>query len=124
MYCAIYLNNSLDKISILNSLKKEFNITNEESSFITLGSCTIYVSNNSDNNLEKSKQFPDGFLYFKYIIDIESEEEIEKDFIIINKILDFFWKQNIPAIASYDHEELLKERGGYNNRNVPWGINL
>jgi hypothetical protein len=56
------------------------------------------------------------------MIEIGFKKENDKEFCIveIGKILECLWSQKIPAVASYDYEELLLEIGGYNSLDVPW----
>ena len=82
----------------------------------------IEITANNDFDKTKSSIFPDGFLYFPFIISYYKEEKKHDEPDIQNtiKILNKLWSNGIPAIAASDYEERLPERGGYNSKNVPW----
>lgn len=52
---------------------------------------------------------------------VESNELIKDDFSnLLSSILVWFWDNNIPAIASYDYENELIKKGGYNDKTIPF----
>ena len=83
----------------------------------------FYVSKNDEykyqNNKEKCKEFPDGFLYFPYRVELYFlNEKIAID--LISSFIKKLWENNIPAIAACDFEDELPEKGGYKSKNIPW----
>lgn len=122
MFCRIYLSGNfknedqiLDQISYILELPvKQGYIENDFFS--------ITVSNNDEYDTKKAKEFPDGFLYFQFLIEFDFETSSNKELAIniVGKCLKYFWKKNIASIASCDFEAFLPEKGGYNNLNVPW----
>jgi hypothetical protein len=70
--------------------------------------------------------FPDGFLYFKYKLDINFYDEVGISYCIqlIKTILEFFWRNDIPAVATADYEDQLPFRGGYKSIKIPWPGNI
>lgn len=111
--CLIYLTSELELEILELELDSKFN--NDVLEMILL--------KNSDYNSSKQNEFPDGFLYFRYILEVifidENIETLEM-VSIVNDILHFFWKNNMCAIASCDYENLLKNNGGYKNLTIPW----
>lgn len=79
----------------------------------------IFLEKNSDFDIKRSKNFPNGFLYFRNILEISINEDSD-EITLINKILNFLWNKNIPAIASCDFEVKLINKGGYNNKSLPF----
>lgn len=111
--CLIYLTSELE----LNYIELELN-SKFKNDVIEL----IILKNHDYDSLRQS-EYPDGFLYFRYILEINFLfENIEtlKVVTIVNNVLDFLWKNNISAIASCDYENLLKNNGGYKNFSTPW----
>ena len=81
---------------------------------------SVYVNDEFDTNGQVN--FPDGFLYFKFIIDVgfNPNSEISKCADEISKILRWLWGIGMPSVASCDYEDLLPENGGYNSKVIPW----
>ncbi len=72
-----------------------------------------------DEQIRKDEE--NGFLYYRYLLEIEPTEEFGKENAVefVGKILDYLWSQGFPAVASCDYEELLPNNGGYKSPNVP-----
>ena len=83
---------------------------------------SIEVRPNDEYDKMSEREFPDGFLYFPLSIEIDIQDGISKEDAAreVGGILEFLWEGNYAAIASCEFEDLLPEKGGYNNRNVPW----
>ncbi len=107
--CIIYINTVLSKEKILKDL--EDNFSND------LKTIEIFIDENEDFENGDFKSFPDGFLYFKYYIEIESDNSIEQ---FISTLLNYLWQKDISAVASCDFEKTLLENGGYNSKSIPW----
>ena len=91
-------------------------------SFINAEKFEIASSQNDEYDPTAQIAFPDGFLHFKFIVDVAFRDSCSLTFCVqeIGKILLGLWSKNIAAIASYDFEHLLPEKGGYKSKNVPW----
>lgn len=113
--CIIYLTSELELNDLELELNSNFDNYEIELEFILL--------KNSDFDSLKQIEFPDGFLHFKYVLEINFlNDEIENSKIIskVNEILEYLWKSNISAIASCDYENLLINKGGYKSLLIPW----
>jgi len=77
---------------------------------------------NSDFNSLLQSEFPDGFLYFKYRLEITFQNDVQINYCIevVQKILQFFWTTHIPAVAACEYEETLTLKGGYKSKIIPW----
>ncbi len=94
-----------------------------EAAFVESGgsSIEIEVILNPEYDLKLRLVFPDGFVYFRYRIDVYMpDENFERQVDVMSKLLYMFWSYGFPAVAGFSNEELLPEKGGYKNRNVPW----
>ena len=123
MFCRIYVGGTKTKESIIldfvsdileTPVSNAWHIENKEFS--------LSVDRNDEYNFDKSKGFPDGFLYFQFSLSIDFIENIDilRVVGVINKVLEYLWANNYPAVAACDYEELLTEKGGYMSTNVPW----
>jgi hypothetical protein len=113
-HCKIYVSFSKSLKSIRDKIYKNF------STKIVSTEIQIYFNDNEDYNKKEMYNFPDGFLYFEYTIDIEMKELEKQNVSILNDILNWFWNNNIPAIASCDYENQLTNLGGYKNESLPF----
>ena len=97
-------------------------VINETCSFFTMANDFFYIDLNEEYTIENEIQFPDGFLYFKYIVDIDFKDNIEENKCVdvINFVLKKIWNDGIPAVASCDFEQSLINNGGYKSTNTPW----
>ncbi|OBY76287.1 hypothetical protein BBG47_28115 [Paenibacillus sp. KS1] len=76
----------------------------------------IFIFNNGDFDKDKRNQGNDGFLYYKYYLEIEpTEDVIDRNYVLeISNLLTKLWDADFKAIASCDFEDLLPRKGGYN----------
>ncbi len=78
----------------------------------------IALYRSEDHDTKRRTQFPDGFLYFRYYLDVYVDTEQHTR--VIGTLLRSLWELDIPAVAASPFEHLLPERGGYRSRAVPW----
>jgi len=77
----------------------------------------VFLDKNSDFDIKEAKKYPDGFLYFEYLLEISINEKSD-EILIINNVLNYLWDNHIPAIASCDFEDKLDKKGGYKDLSV------
>lgn len=120
-YCKIHVASSDNKAIILDLLSKELPCSKEMNRLFD-ENFEIYIDNNEDFDEIEQKQFPDGFLYFPFFLEIDFSDQTTKEYCIsvINNILNLFWKNNHPAVAVFDFEHELSSNGGFNSKNIPW----
>ncbi len=101
---------------------KHFEVSPNDYGCLKFEICYFDVTSNLDFDFGKATDFPDGFLNFKFRIEITFLKDVEiLDCIqFVSSVLLFFWNKNIPAVASCDYEFHLPELGGYNSKNIPW----
>jgi hypothetical protein len=77
---------------------------------------------NAEADKVRSREFPDGFLFFRYILEVYPSPAAQREdrIALTATLLRLFWSQGWPAIAACDYEDELPFGGGYNNRSVPW----
>ncbi|MCL2865660.1 MAG: hypothetical protein FWE25_08985 [Lachnospiraceae bacterium] len=63
----------------------------------------------------KHTVFPDGFLYYKYLLKFECiDKNKEKDYIaFLHSFMSVLWEMNMKVVAACDFEEKLPRHGGY-----------
>ena len=74
---------------------------------------------NEDFDEKRRKLFPDGFIYFRYFVDLYMSTPEDK-VPVVATILRQLWYWGFPAVAACNYEDQLPEHGGYKSRAVPW----
>ena len=114
LYCKIYLNCDVSRDELIQSIATIVNGKINVSSILT-PDCEIDVRKNEDFDENQCYEYPDGFLYYPYYLDIEPTEEIASIFYkqTITRLLEAFWAEKSQAVAACDFEEELPRKGGY-----------
>ena len=91
-------------------------------SFIEMDFYELSIRKNDNYDYKKEMNFPDGFLFFKFIIEFgfNNECQINECVQVTAKLLEFLWSVEMPAVASCDYEYLLPYNGGYKSKLIPW----
>ena len=81
----------------------------------------VDVLNNEDYDSNRRRQFPDGFIYFRYTLDLYmSGAPVKRQAALVTRLMESLWDGGFPAVAACAFEDRLPERGGYKSRRVPW----
>lgn len=84
-------------------------------------SLEVDVVKNEDYDSNRRRQFPDGFIYFHYTLDLYmSGAPLARQAAIVTRLLKRLWDWGVPAVAACAFEDRLPKRGGYKSRAVPW----
>lgn len=84
-------------------------------------SLRVEVVRNEDYDSNRRRQFPDGFVYFRYTLDLfMSGATVARQAAVVTRLLKRLWEWGFPAVAACAYEERLPKRGGYRSRAVPW----
>ena len=118
MDCKIYFHCEKEQIyNLIEYLKEKYELKDFFLNDYTFAEFDLYIDDNDDADKEKATDFPDGFLYFNYAMELCFRCDKVK---MTNDILDAFWSNFIPAVAACDYENELQKCGGYKNSDVPW----
>lgn len=114
-FCKIYVCSKSAEKFILSTLR-------EANLLINIKPEGTFVDENDEFDYNKEFEFPDGFLFFKYTVDIDFLDGIDYEYCkdYVNFVLSQLWQNNIPAVASCDYEDLLINKGGYKSKDIPW----
>lgn len=120
--CSIYVPLNWPKSELVSRLGTFLASVVRDFSVLENGQYVIDIDENEEYDEYECKKYPDGFLYFKYLLYLDFREGVTESYCYneINKILEWFWSAGITAIASCDYEHLLVENGGYNSAKIPW----
>lgn len=76
---------------------------------------------NEDYDSNRRRQFPGGFIYFRYTLDLYMPDApVTRKAKIVTRLLEGLWDWGYPAVAACAFEDRLPERGGYKSRRIPW----
>ncbi|MGP0069294.1 MAG: hypothetical protein ACLQGP_37550 [Isosphaeraceae bacterium] len=82
----------------------------------------LELRRNPDRNKISARQFPDGFLHFRYALEfyrhpgVRHEEELD----YVARLLALLWSHKFPAVAACDYDDELPHQGGYKDSSLPW----
>jgi hypothetical protein len=84
-------------------------------------SLQVEVLKNEDYDSNRRRQFPDGFIYFRYTLDLYmTNAPFTRQAAIVTRLLKHLWDWGYPAVAACAYEDRLPKRGGYKSRAIPW----
>lgn len=120
--CSIYVTGGMTEQELMGELCNLINGEFSGSSFILTDNYELFIQGNDEFDEYAQKDFPDGFLYFRYILYIEFKEGNMQSYCVgeVASMLNWLWGKGLPAVASCDYEDLLPEGGGYKSKNIPW----
>lgn len=106
MYCKLYIHSDTSE-AILKTLETQFGSFEKKMSDYTFKEFEVHISENKESDINKIHIYPDGFLYYKFIVDLEikSENYIQ----ITDLILRLLWKNKMPTVAACDYEDELND---------------
>ncbi|MGK0552605.1 hypothetical protein ACSFB8_11065 [Enterococcus faecalis] len=116
LYCKMFINSSMSIEELTKKISEFLELKNDRFLSIESEFFTIDISKNKEFDEEKSKEFPDGFLYFPYFLDIDSTKNTEKKRYIkmVGDLMLYLWDKKCQIVVSSDFEEDLPNKGGYN----------
>ncbi|HET8625927.1 MAG TPA: hypothetical protein VFL91_00805 [Thermomicrobiales bacterium] len=77
---------------------------------------------NDEFDERQQRDFPDGFLHFRYAIEVYPRADAPHEAVrqLVARLLEYLWGRGIPAVAACDYEDELPFGGGYKSLAVPW----
>jgi hypothetical protein len=81
----------------------------------------VDILRNEDYDTKRRQLFPDGFIYFRcvmnlYLVWLTEAERIA----VVGNLLERLWRAGFAAVAACAFEDALPERGGYRSQTIPW----
>jgi hypothetical protein len=112
--CRIYIDTDLSDNELLGIIRMVLFAPADPAE----GSAELFK--NEEHHQERRRQFPDGFVFFRYYADLTLMGTEPQRARRIGALLDELWAQGIAAVAGCSYEHLLPEHGGYRSQNIPW----
>ncbi|EAZ92764.1 hypothetical protein [Crocosphaera chwakensis] len=115
LYCKVFLDTDINREQLLPLIAKLINgkVSRRE---IETSIAKISVRTNDDFDENQREEFPDGFLYYRFFLDIEPLKDTDQKVYIetLSHFLESLWSLNYKVVAACDFEEELPRKGGYN----------
>ncbi len=113
-YCQIYVDTNLEHDALLTVIQTAIGGELERNT-ISTPEIDVYIDRNDSFDEVRRKEFPDGFLYFRYVLDMDTQgKELWDSYIsFITKVLETCWSSGFKAVAACDFESRLPHDGGY-----------
>lgn len=110
LYCKVYLDSSLPKNAVVKSLA-EWTGGQIHLRTVSTGPFEVDVVTNEDFDEARGREGRDGFLFYRYYLDIEPQPDVsEAEYVgAIRGLLTRLQGEGLRAVASCDFEHLLHE---------------
>lgn len=79
----------------------------------------ISVRKNDDADVTRATEFPDGFIFFSWRVEVEIRDRLAAAR-VVSQALQALWAKGVPAIAAGNLDDAITDSGGYRNTSVPW----
>lgn len=114
-FCKIFLDTNFNRSYVLESIKQVIGGELGKFSSLVTAHCKLEVLRNDDFHEHKRNESPDGFLFSRFLIEIEPNEDVNQEIYVrtLSHLLQGLWEEGYKAIASCDFEDMLPNKGGY-----------
>jgi hypothetical protein len=115
LFCKLYLDSDYNRDEILMDIKEIIGGEIGRFSSLANDNCNLDVLRNDDFQENRRNEHPDGFLFSRYLIELEPNENVSAETYIttVSRLLEGLWNRGYKAVASCDFEELLPNKGGF-----------
>jgi hypothetical protein len=120
-YCSLFIDSDVSREDLTLNLAKFFGVSPDRH-YLSNEKGEVGVMKNKDYDSVLRKDGEDGFLYYRYLIEVEPNEELgeENAVAFVSKILEYLWSQGYPATAACDYEDSLPNKGKLIPENHSW----
>ena len=123
--CSIYVEAPLPVEALARCLAARIQAVNEPGpiyAVLRLPTVEVEIRANEDASADSARGFPDGFVYFRYKLEVFVDPEANRGehVPLVADVLRQCWENGWPAVAACGFEEELPERGGYKCQTIPW----
>ena len=119
LYCKIFVDTEITTTELLDLVRR---IAHGERQIIRTVASTDYeadIVDNDDFDPAKSSDAEDGFLFYRYYLDVVPTNQTSREAYIkqVGDLLEGLWQHGCGAVAACSFEDELPRRGGYRNPN-------
>ena len=103
MECKLYIHGDSVQ-TIVSLLEQQFGAAKTKAGCYFFPEFDICFDRNDEADANKMRTYPDGFLYYEWIADLDIYDHYIR---ITDTILKLLWENRFPAVASCDYEAEL-----------------
>lgn len=103
MYCRLYIHSDAAE-TVIAVLERRFGAARKRYSTYSFSQFSLHLDRNEEADKHKLCMYPDGFLYYEILAELETEGDYIR---ITDAVLQTLWAHQMPAVASCDYEEAL-----------------
>lgn len=100
VYCKLYIHSSSIE-SIISIFERQYGAARKEFNNYYFKQLDIHICRNKEADINKLRTYPDGFLYYEIIADVDIYDNHIQ---ITDTILRLLWQNNMPSVVSCDYE--------------------
>ena len=121
-WCVVYVDTSLKGEQLAQTIAEGLGGSCEHRC-VSAGTVELDVDSNDDFDAKARLARPEGFLHFRYRVEIDypgAKSHEVRD--LVSRLLTHLWVKEIPAVAACDFEEDLPNLGNgqFSNTSIPW----
>jgi hypothetical protein len=122
VYCNLFVDANLDVEDLAFKLSKIFVASADKLGNIKTDLGEISITKNDDYNDELKKDKEEGFLYYRFLLEVEPYVRLGEGNAIqfVSKILKYLWSEDYPATAACAYEDALPNKGKLIPENHSW----
>lgn len=103
MYCKLYIHSSSIE-STISIFESQYGVARKELNNYYFKQFDIHICRNKETDTNKLRTYPDGFLYYEIIADVDIYDNHIQ---ITDTLLRLLWQNNMPTVVSCDYEKEL-----------------
>ncbi len=117
IYCNLFVDTNSEQDILVKNLAELFNVSADDWGNIETAFGEISIIENDDYDKSKRKDEDEGFLFYRYLLEIEPKADLPVNNAIkfVSKILEQLWSLGYPATAACNYEDNLP----YNGKFIP-----
>ncbi len=121
-WCVIYVDTTNEDRQLARTIADGLDGSCEDRC-VTVGTVELDVESNDDFDAKARLVRPEGFLHFRYRVEIDYPTSKAPEVLaLVSRLLTYLWGNEIAAVAACDFEDDLPHLGGgqLSNSAVPW----
>jgi hypothetical protein len=114
-FCAVYVDADVTREALITSLLVALGGQRDRNTLFVYP-CEVYVDDNDEFDADRRREFPDGFLFYRFQLEVFADRRPageENMIAFVSGLLEMLWGAGYRAVAACDFEDALPHAGGY-----------
>jgi hypothetical protein len=115
VFCAVYVDADIPREALITSLLAALGGQRDRNTLF-VHPCEVYVDDNDEFDADRRREFPDGFLFYRFRLEVSADCQPageENMIVFVSGLLKTLWVAGCRAVAACDFEDALPYAGGY-----------